>query len=70
MSEPTTPSRYCNGGPNGHSWCGAVATVVCNERSQGQHRLQWFACAVHTEGALTEPIASWFARLDEIIAAE
>ena len=55
--------RRCNGGPHGRQgWCGAVATLVCT----WPDGLQWFACELeaHHEGAKTEPIEHWFARLN------
>jgi hypothetical protein len=66
--EATRPARKCNGGPHGVGWCGKPATVVCTQ-SDG---LQWYACedAAHQEGAKTEPIAEWFARLDALMKRE
>jgi hypothetical protein len=64
--------RKCNGGPNGSGWCGKPATVVCTaEEGIGAFRLQWYACdeLAHQEGAATEPIADWFARIDAELAA-
>jgi hypothetical protein len=68
--------RRCNGGPNGSEWCGKPATVVCTSAEPMSTAvaaafeqtgfpspgLQWYACADHTEGAKTEPIAQWFER--------
>lgn len=55
--------RRCNGGPTG-TWCGRHATVVCTEREDGPHPLQWYACdePEHHGDAVTEPLAAWLAR--------
>jgi hypothetical protein len=60
--EAMRPHSKCNGGPHGVGWCGKLATVVCTQADG----LQWYACddAAHQEGAKTERIAEWFARLD------
>lgn len=66
QADRVIPERRCNGGPNGSGGCGERATVVCTERKDGAvHPLQWYACDLeaHQEGAHTEPIASFFARL-------
>lgn len=55
---PYRPERFCNGGPNGHSWCGLPGEFICTD----QFGLQWFACQYHTEGARTERTNDWFAR--------
>lgn len=51
--------RVCSGGPHGEAWCGAWATVVCT----APDGLQWFACELHTEGSVTEPLGPWLARV-------
>ena len=55
------PSRRCSGGPPG-PWCGKPATHVARDASG----LEWFTCGEgHAHGAVTTPIADWFARLGE-----
>jgi hypothetical protein len=55
------PQRNCNGGPHGKAWCGELATVVCT----AEDGMQWYACddRDHQEGAKTQPIGEWFARI-------
>ena len=61
------PERNCNGGPNGHKFCGRPASHVARDESG----LEWFCCVDHTEGAgqrldtrlLT--MAAWFSWLEQ-----
>lgn len=64
------PIRYCTGGPINPHYCGRVAVVVCSLVEEcGGPPLQWFACSLpehqaRDQGADTEAIATWFARLE------